>query len=194
MEDDGTVIVTVGGVGYEMVAPLGALGRAVKNELGTQTFHIHTHAREDALALFGFATEADRFAFRQLISVSGVGPKIAVAVLSALPAAELGKAIARKELSALTMISGIGKKTAERLVLELRDKIPETGATPGVSSVRRTSAKPASDDKSALLTQALVNMGYKAAEAERAVASVSERLAELDLSALLREALQSLSK
>src|SRR5579859_1351934 len=122
-EGDGTVVVDVGGVGYELSVPLGTVGRATVGAAGDATFYVHTHAREDALSLFGFATEPDRLAFRTLIGVSSVGPKTALAVLSALPAAELGRAIAAKDLGKLTSIPGIGKKTAERLVLELRDKL-----------------------------------------------------------------------
>src|SRR5580700_7839193 len=84
-EEDGAVVVDVGGVGYELTAPLGTVGRAEETNDGRVTLFVHTHAREDALQLFGFASEADRLAFRTLISVSNVGPKTAVAVLSALP-------------------------------------------------------------------------------------------------------------
>jgi Holliday junction DNA helicase RuvA len=208
-EVDGSLLVTVplgsgGGVGYEVVAPLGTVGRAATDANGLVTLFIHTHVREDVFTLFGFATDDDRFAFRQLISVSSVGPKTAVAVLSALPAHELGRVIARKELGALTMISGIGKKTAERLVLELRDKIPEgpVGES-GAAPLPRAAQKNAPSGKGGLLAQALINMGYKPAEAERAVAAVTAQpgsdtdtsvAAQTDLSALLREALKFLSK
>src|ERR1700722_10964258 len=95
---DGAVVVDVSGVGYELLVPLGTLGRARSDEGGFATFFVHTHAREDALILFGFAHESDRTAFRTLIAVSNVGPKTALAVLSALPADELAKAIASKDV------------------------------------------------------------------------------------------------
>ena len=129
-EDDGTIVCDVNGVGYELVVPLGTLGRCATDADGRATLFVHSHVREDQLSLFGFATEGDRLAFRTLIGVSNVGPKTAIAVLSSLPAPDLGQAIARKELGRLTSISGIGKKTAERLLLELKDKVPilEAGA------------------------------------------------------------------
>src|SRR5262249_20158852 len=124
-DGDGTLVVDVSGVGYEVLAPLGTAGRLrAETPHGPVTLHVHTHVREDAFQLFGFATLADRAVFRTLLGVSNVGPKIALAVLSALSAAELSRVVARKELGRLTSISGVGKKTAERLLLELRDKLP----------------------------------------------------------------------
>lgn len=191
-ELDGTLIVDVNGVGYEIVAPLGTRGRATTDAEGRAKLFVHTHVREDVFALFGFATEADRFAFRQLISVSSVGPKTAVGILSALPGPELGRAIAKKELAALTAISGIGKKTAERLILELRDKIPVEGA---VGLRPEAAAAPAASDKASLLASALVNMGYRTQEADRAIAALGDKIAEgAELGELLREALKHLSK
>src|SRR5579883_3362132 len=118
-EAESAVVLDVGGVGYELAVPLGTLGRAPTDESGRTTLFVHTHLREDALTLFGFASDRERAAFRTLISVSNVGPKIAMAVLSALPAEELAHAIAAKDVARLTSINGVGKKTAERLVLEL---------------------------------------------------------------------------
>src|SRR5271170_8422339 len=100
-EPDGTIVLDVAGVGYELAAPLGTLGRARPDEAGRVTLWVHTHVREDALALFGFGDETERAAFRALLAVSNVGPKIAVAVLGALPAAELAQAVARQDLGAL---------------------------------------------------------------------------------------------
>src|SRR5580704_7868799 len=139
-EADGGVVLDVGGVGYEVTAPLGTLGRAPADADGRVTLWIHTHVREDALALFGFADDAERTAFRMLIGVSNVGPKIAIAVLGALPVSELSRAVARRDLGALTAISGVGKKIAERLLLELRDRLPEAAI---LASSTATQAKPA---------------------------------------------------
>jgi Holliday junction DNA helicase RuvA len=192
-EADGGIVLDVAGVGYELAAPLGTLGRAHADDTGRVTLWVHTHVREDALALFGFADENERGAFRALIGVSNVGPKIAVAVLGALPSADLARVIAARDLSALTSISGIGKKIAERLLLELRDKlpvgVPSLAPIPGtgVSSPRR-----ASDDEERLRT-ALTGMGFRLAEADRAIASLGERV-HGPLPELLREALAVLAK
>lgn len=193
-EDDGTTVLDVNGVGYELVTPLGTIGRATSDGEGRVTLFVHTHVREDQLSLFGFASEGDRLAFRTLIGVSSVGPKTAIAVLSALPARELGEAIARKELGRLTSISGIGKKTAERLLLELKDKLPILQNAPRAATPASAPTAPASSSNADVLARALVNMGYKSAEAERAVEQLGGKLAELPLPDLLKEALAVLSK
>jgi Holliday junction DNA helicase RuvA len=192
-EPEGAIVVDVGGVGYEVYVPLGAAGRAVVDEDGRSTFYVHTHVREEALTLFGFATETDRGAFRILIGVSNVGPKTALAVLSALPADDLANVIAAKDLAKLTGIPGIGKKTAERLVLELRDRLARTPAVvaSGASrSPRDTGALHPRD----LLVGALTRMGYRPAEAERAAAALAPRLGTDALPDLVREALAILAK
>lgn len=192
-EDDGTTVVDVNGVGYELVTPLGTIGRATSDGEGKVTLFVHTHVREDVFSLFGFASEGDRVAFRTLIGVSSVGPKTAIAVLSALPANELGQAIARKELGKLTSISGIGKKTAERLLLELKDKVPILQSAPArIASEPGATALPQTSSASDLLTRALVNMGYRPAEAERATEQLAGK--DLPLPDLIREALALLSK
>ena len=146
-ESDGGVVVDVNGVGYEVAVPLGTLGRTRPDDAGKVTLWVYTHVREDALSLFGFSDETERAAFRALLGVSNVGPKIAIAVLGALPAAELARAVARQDLTALKGITGVGKKIAERLLLELRDKLPQVmaGAAGGpvaTTPVRRGSAPP----------------------------------------------------
>jgi Holliday junction DNA helicase RuvA len=196
-EDDGTTVVDVNGVGYEVIAPIGTLGRADRDADGRVTLFIHTHVREDVFQLFGFASEGDRLAFRTLIGVSSVGPKTAISVLSALPAHELGQAIARKELGKLTSISGIGKKTAERLLLELKDKLTILHAAPPTQKVAAAGRAPAapSGDSAGLLSRALVNMGYKPGEADRAVENLAGRLADdAPMADLVKEALAFLSK
>lgn len=194
-EDDGTTVLDVNGVDYELVTPLGTIGRARDDGEGRVTLFVHTHVREDQLSLFGFASEGDRLAFRTLIGVSSVGPKTAIAVLSALPAHELGLAIARKELGKLTSISGIGKKTAERLLLELKDKLTVLqAAPPRAASGPAIPAGPASSSTPELLARALVNMGYKSGEADRAIEQLGGKVVELPLPDLLKEALAVLSK
>jgi Holliday junction DNA helicase RuvA len=188
---DGSVVLDVHGVGYEVQVPLGTLGRAAPDNDAKITLFVHTHAREDALILFGFATEADRVAFRTLIGVSSVGPKTALAILGSLPAEALGQAIAQKNLAALTEVPGIGKKTAERMVLELRDKLPTTGIKAPVLSAPASPAKAKTAD---LLAGALTRMGYRPAETDRAIAALGDRVETGALPDLVREALALLSK
>jgi len=195
LEDaDGALVVDVGGVGYELLVPQGAVGRAGRDADGRAVFHVHTHVREDQITLFGFASESERLAFRTLIAIPNVGPKTALSVLSALPAADLARAIAAKDVKRLTGVPGIGKKTAERLVLELRDKLPilssepvAASGAPGVGPGRPPSPRDA-------LLSALVNMGYKTAEAESAMASLQGRLDGTPMAELVREALVLLAK
>ncbi len=192
-----TLVLDVGGVGYELSVPLGTLGRIAPDESGNVMLWVHTHVREDQLSLFGFASDDDRTAFRTLLGVSNVGPKTAIAVLSVLPAGELAHAIAAKDVAKLTGIPGIGKKTAERLVLELRDKL-HPGAAPlrtaaGAAATSATARAPSSAPMDLLVT-ALVRMGYKAQEAERAVSQMGPASAEKPLAEALREALALLAK
>jgi Holliday junction DNA helicase RuvA len=195
-EDDGNVVIDVNGVGYELVVPLGTIGRAKADEDGRSTLFVHTHVREDIFSLFGFASEGDRVAFRTLIGVSSVGPKTAIAVLSALPAPDLGQAIARKELGKLTSITGIGKKTAERLLLELKDKVAilEAAGPRGTATANAAPVSAAPSSTGDLLSRALVNMGYRQGEADRAVEQLSAKIGEKPLPELLKEALAVLSK
>jgi Holliday junction DNA helicase RuvA len=187
-------------VGYEITVPLGTLGRAPVDDGGRVTLWVHTHVREDALSLFGFADELERAAFRVLLGVSNVGPKIAVAVLGALPAAELAAAVARKDLAALTAVSGVGRRIAERLLLELRDKLPvatvaAAGTAGGGKGTTPATGVGGTDER---LRGALTGMGFKPAEAERAVGSLRDHgqrdAADADFGALLREALALLAK
>ncbi|MEO8874017.1 MAG: Holliday junction branch migration protein RuvA, partial [Polyangiaceae bacterium] len=194
VEEDGIVVVDVGGVGYEIVTPLGTLGRTEGYAEGNTTLFIHTHVREDAFVLFGFATASDRVAFRTLIGVSSVGPKTAVNVLSTLPGPDLARAIAGKDIATLTRIPGIGKKTAERLLLELRDKLPVGEVVPGQKLPPRR-ASSAGNGAGDVIVSALVNMGYKQIEAERAVSSLDPSLVgSAPVSDLLRQALALLVK
>jgi Holliday junction DNA helicase RuvA len=182
-------IVDVQGVAYRVALSAMASGRLP--EVGAPvSLRIRTIVREDALELFGFLSRTEEALFEHLTSVSQVGPKMALNVLSGLDVNDLITALSRGEVAKLTKIHGVGKKTAERLVLELKDKVrllePAAGATP---SSRAPLAATASGD----LVSALVNLGYKPAQAEAAAASVVERLGEgAALEALLREALKAL--
>lgn len=190
---DGLVVLDVSGVGYEVTVPLGTLGRTPPDAAGHVTLWVHTHVREEALALYGFSDENERLAFRVLLGVSNVGPKIAVAVLGSLPAPELARAIARQDLGAMK-IPGVGKRIAERLLLELRDKladVPMHGAATAGGPLPASKGAGAGDER---LRGALVGMGFKPAEAERAVATLGDRTETEPMEKLLREALGVLSR
>ncbi|MBN1611819.1 MAG: Holliday junction branch migration protein RuvA [Polyangiaceae bacterium] len=183
-QPEGAVLLDVNGVGYELLVPVGTLGRAQRD--GEKVvLSVHTHVREDALELYGFASERDRQLFRLVIGVPGVGPKTALNMLSALPPAELTRAIGSNDLGRLTRVPGIGKKTAERLALELRGRLPPL-ETQGDA---RKSAQP---DNFGRVMTALTNMGYRPAEAERVLRAMSPDLDSRPVTELIREALSRL--
>ena len=197
LEDaEGALVVDVNGVGYELFAPVGTAGRAIRDGEGRSTFFVHTHVREDAFTLFGFAHEAERLAFRTLIGISNVGPKTALAVLSALPATELAQAIAAKDVLRLTGIPGVGKKTAERLVLELRDKLQAFPAGRDEFDTEAPTLRGAVAHKknADLLISALTRMGYRSTEAERAITALGDQVRQAPLPELVKEALVILAK
>jgi Holliday junction DNA helicase RuvA len=187
-EADGTVVIDVGGVGYELETPLGTSGRLALDADGAVTLHVHTHVREDALDLFGFATAEDRTAFRTLLGISKVGPRLALAVLGALSLRELVELVETGQVGLLTKVPGVGKRTAERMVLELRGKLSPVAAGP----LRAAPRVGAESSQAAILHEALVRMGFKPSEADRAVAA----LGALDrpMGELIREALAILSR
>jgi Holliday junction DNA helicase RuvA len=188
---DGSCIVDVGGVGYELFVPMGSIGR-LPSLLEAITLFVHTHVREDALTLFGFASANDRLAFRTILGVSGVGPKLALAVLSALPATRLAEAIARQDRAAFKGIPGVGKKTVERILLDLKDKVPAlTGYASGAIPAIAQSTPSHVTGPLAVVAGALVQMGYKPAEADRAVSKIEEHEGRA-VEELLREALGQL--
>lgn len=189
-EEPSGLIVDVGGVGYELTAPVGTLGRAPRDAGGNVELWVHTHVREDALELFGFANELERRVFRLLVTVPNVGPKTAIGLLGALPIAELARAISGRDLGRLGKVPGIGKKTAERLVVELIDKLPQLVPMDGAGAQPN---KVSSFGNSQLLLKALVNMGYRPVEAERAVQHLGKRVDAEPLSDLLRQALAFLT-
>ncbi|HKU38016.1 MAG TPA: Holliday junction branch migration protein RuvA [Polyangiales bacterium] len=185
--DDGSCVLDVSGVGYEVFVPIRNLSQLAE---GTPaTLHVHTHVREDALMLYGFVTPEDRSAFRLLMGVSGVGPKLALTVLSDLSAAELGTAIARGEKQRLEAISGVGKKTAARLLLELKDKLP--AGTIQAAPVARSEPAPLGDVASQVC-DALTRLGFTRAQAEAALSKLDPQTLTLPLEQLLRRALASL--
>jgi len=186
-EATGAVVLDVHGVGYDVSTPVGTLGRARSDANAEVELWIHTHVREDALDLFGFATETDRRVFRLLLAVPNVGPKTAMGVLSAMPIDELARAVERGDHVRLGKIPGIGKKTAERLVLELKEKLRGLDST-----VPHAPVETVGNEADRLLS-ALVNMGYRAGEAERAVSALGPKLGTEPLGNLLREALAKLT-
>ncbi len=169
-----SVIVECAGVGYELaisVATFTELG----NEGATAALHVHTHVREDALALFGFAELTEKRLFEKLLTISGIGPKLAITVLSGISAERLVGAIRAGDHATLTKIPGIGKKTAERVVLELKDKLddmsgaaPQTSATPSLGAV--------ADD----VLSALLNLGYPRPAAQKAVETAAKDAANAE--------------
>ncbi|MEN9578367.1 MAG: holliday junction helicase [Pseudomonadota bacterium] len=189
---DGAILLDVSGVGYEVTVPLGSVGRArgrAKADTVDLTLFIHTHVRQDHFDLFGFASPEERIVFRLLLGLPGVGPKLALAVLSALPPEELSQAVQANDIKRLNKISGVGKKTAERLVLELRESLPKLGL--GQGRAKSELSAPSSDE--GRLIGALTNMGYKPPEAERAVKALAARLGKEPISDLLRAALAELA-
>ena len=191
-EEPDLVVLDVGGVGYEITVPLGTVGRAAQDDAGRVTLFIHTHVREDALALFGFASESDRLTFRTLIGISNVGPKTAITVLSVLPSDDLARAVTQGDLGKLTAIPGVGKKTAERLVLELKDKLKAKPLGATAPNAPPIAHKPSGQGE--MLQDALVRMGYRPNEAERAVATLGARVEAQPIADSLREALALLVK
>ncbi|HEX4384939.1 MAG TPA: Holliday junction branch migration protein RuvA [Myxococcales bacterium] len=178
------LIIDVQGVGYLVHVSLQSAARLPEG--GRVQLRCYTHVREDALQLYGFATPEEEELFHLLISVSGVGPKLAVNILSGMPASELAAAILHGELARLTKISGVGKKTAERLVLELKDKVKASGLV----QARPSQPPPVGDGDQALLS-ALINLGYRPAAAERTAEAVRRSLGTAaPLEARLREALK----
>jgi len=189
-EATGAVVLDVHGVGYEVSTPVGTLGRARVDANAEVELWIHTHVREDALDLFGFATETDRRVFRLLLGVPNVGPKTALGVLSAIPVAELARALERGDHARLGKIPGIGKRTAERLILELKEKLAGLDSSVAPAHVESGTAMGNEADR---LLSALVNMGYRPGEAERAVSALGPKLSTEPLGNLLREALAKLT-
>jgi Holliday junction DNA helicase RuvA len=183
------VVVDVAGVGYDVQVPLSTFYGL--GEPGTSvTLRIHTHVREDALALFGFSTGLEQTLFERLISISGIGPKLALAVLSGIEPADLIRAIRQQDVARLTAIPGIGKKTAERIGLELKDRLPPHVPAAGPApSVERPEDQLRED-----LLSALLNLGYQRAAAEKAIEKVTKDAPAAGFEHALREALRSMMK
>ncbi len=178
------VLLEVGGVGYLVHIPLSTFYELPDNE-SPASLWIHTHVREDALALYGFLTERERSLFLLLLGVTGIGPRVALTVLSGIPPAELVTALRAQDVRRLVAVPGVGKKTAERMVLELADKV---AALPGEAPAKAPAAVAADD-----VISALVNLGYRRAEAERAVDATARVGGSVEFGDFLREALKRLT-
>jgi holliday junction DNA helicase RuvA len=178
------VLLDVGGVGYLVHIPLSTFYELPETE-GPASLWVHTHVREDTLALYGFLTERERALFQLLMSVAGIGPKVALTVLSGMPPSDLVEALRKQDVRRLVSIPGVGKKTAERMVLELAERVEKLGREP--SSL--APAAVAADD----VVSALVNLGYRKSEAERAVETIGRIGAPSDFGAYLKEALKRLT-
>jgi Holliday junction DNA helicase RuvA len=175
-------IVETGGVGYDVTISIPTFS-ALPGVGSEVALHIHTHVREDVIALYGFLRAGEKQLFEKLISVSGIGPKLAITILSGMAADEMVASIRGNDLARLTRIPGIGKKTAERMVLELRDKLPTAvGEAPVISKLSAVEED---------VLSALVNLGYQRAAAEKAVAT-SRKNGSFEV--MFREALGALSK
>lgn len=185
------VILDVGGVGYDVAVPLSTFYSA--GDVGADiALRVHTHVREDQLALFGFATALELAMFERLIAISGIGPKLALAVLSGMEPRELAGAIQRGDIARLTRIPGVGKKTAERMVVELRDQLAK--ALKGLEGAA-ASAMPADAASDAVrddLTSALVNLGYHRHSIDTVLDKVFTPSARFE--DLLRSALKELAR
>ncbi len=177
-------IVETGGVGYDVSISIPTFSDlpAAGNDVA---LHIHTHVREDQITLYGFRQSAEKQLFEKLITVSGIGPKLAITILSGMPADEMVAAIRGNDIARLTRIPGIGKKTAERMVLELRDKLPPEKA----GEAAAPAALGATEQD---VLSALINLGYQRAAAEKALSSVTKNGSSFDV--MFREALGLLSK
>jgi Holliday junction DNA helicase RuvA len=191
-----SVILDVGGVGYEVTIPLSTF-YDLEDAGSDVQLRIYTHVREDALQLYGFKTVRERELFLRLISVSGIGPKLGITLLSGMSADEMISSIRTNNLARLTLIPGVGRKTAERLVVELRDKIvslsaadeDQTAAASGPAATITSEDAVRSDALSALL-----NLGYQRGAAEKAITAAIDDGASLTVESLLRSSLRKLAR
>jgi Holliday junction DNA helicase RuvA len=182
------IVVDVNGVGYDVSVPLSTYYNV--GEAGAEVaLHVHTHVREDALQLFGFLTSLEQLLFERLINISGIGPKLAIAVLSGIETGELVASVQRADVARLTRIPGIGKKTAERIVLELKDRLADVAVSAGIGATQPSTGDRLRDD----LVSALENLGYHRPLAEKA-ADARSRDADATFEDALKSALRDLMK
>jgi Holliday junction DNA helicase RuvA len=178
------LLLDVGGVGYVVHIPLSTFYDLPEVESPASLF-IHTHVREDTLALYGFLSERERSLFLLLLTVAGIGPRVALTVLSGMPPSELVEALRKQDVRRLVSVPGVGKKTADRMVLELSEKVQKFAAAPAAEAAPSVAA----DD----VISALVNLGYRKNEAERAVDSIGRSGAPTDFGDYLKAALKKMT-
>jgi holliday junction DNA helicase RuvA len=190
-----SVILDVAGVGYEVSIPLSTFYELEDPGSNVQ-LRIYTHVREDALQLYGFKTARERELFLRLISVSGIGPKLGITLLSGMSAEEMITSIRNNNLAKLTLIPGVGRKTAERLVMELRDKVASlaAGVNEDLGVTAEAASVPTEDSMRADALSALVNLGYQRNAAEKAVSAALGENEEVSVESILRASLRKLAK
>ncbi len=182
------VILETGGVGYDVQIPVSTYS-ALPGEGAPVNLRIHTHVREDAIALFGFFTAEEKALFEKLISVSGIGPKLGITVLSGLATGDLIAAIRQNEVARLVRIPGVGKKTAERMVLELKDKLDGMGGGAGVATRTPEATPPLSAVEQDVLS-ALMILGGARPNAESALKKATAALPDAEFEPLFRRAME----
>jgi Holliday junction DNA helicase RuvA len=184
------VIVDVGGVGYDVAVPLSTY--YTLGDAGSEVaLRVHTHVREDVLALYGFTTSLELQIFERLIGISGIGPKLALAVLSGIEVADLVRAVHVGDVARLTAIPGVGKKTAERIGLELKDKLPPSLAAE--LAAHAAAGEPGGELRGDLLS-ALLNLGYHRPLAEKALDAALARVESKTFETVLKQALRELAR
>jgi holliday junction DNA helicase RuvA len=191
-----SVILDVAGVGYEVTIPLSTFYEL--EDAGSKVqLRIYTHVREDALQLYGFKSTRERELFLRLISVSGIGPKLGITLLSGMSADEIIASIRTNNLARLTLVPGIGRKTAERLVIELRDKVASLSSPELEEELGPESGFPAVSSEDSMRSDALsalLNLGYQRSSAEKAVTSAINEGGDLSVESILRNSLRKLAK
>ena len=196
--EPGRLQLDVGGVGYDLQIPLSTYYQISEADAGEVELHVYTHVREDAITLFGFATVAERSMFLHLTSISGVGPRLALSTLSGIGPGELRQAVREQDQSRIQRVPGIGKKTAARIVLELRDRLEKDGVEAVPSGAQQPPALAGDERRSRRhdAASALSNLGYNDDVAYRAVDKVLDGAGEKlpDLQDLLRLALRGLNR
>ena len=192
-----SVILDVGGVGYEITIPVSTFYE-LEDPGATVQLRIYTHVREDALQLYGFKTARERELFMRLISVSGIGPKLGITLLSGMSADEMIASIRTNNLARLTLIPGVGRKTAERLVMELRDKVAALSSAELEEELGAKTAEgaplPTEDSMRSDVLSALLNLGYQRSSAEKAVTSAMDEGGDVSVESILRRSLRKLAK
>ena len=184
------LVIDVDGIGYQVHVPLSTF-YDLPQVGSTVSLHIHTHVREDALQLYGFQSPEEKALFVRLMSISGIGPRLAVNILSGISPAELVESLGHNNLARLISIPGVGRKTAERIMLELRDKLTALAPSHDATAPAKTAADEAMNEDA---LSALVNLGYKKGVAQQAIENARKRLeGEITLETLLKESLRALA-